>query len=82
MASAVNWLVTLLFNQVSPIALNNIGWRFYFLFVATNFVSAGILFILYPETSGKSLEEIDLVSLSSPAGSNAENADWIAIRRP
>jgi len=64
MASAVNWLVTLLFNQVSPIALKKSEWRFYFLFVATNFISALVLLFLYPETSGKSLEAIDLVSLS------------------
>lgn len=81
MASAVNWLVTLLFNQTGPIALDHSGWKFYFLFVATNFVSALVLLFLYPETSGKSLEAIDLVSLSSLAGSDTKNADWIAIRR-
>jgi hypothetical protein len=82
MASAVNWLVTLLFNQTGPIALDRSGWKFYFLFVATNFISALILLFLYPETSGKSLEAIDLVrSLSSLAGSDTKNADWIAVRQ-
>ncbi|ODM14528.1 hypothetical protein SI65_10014 [Aspergillus cristatus] len=39
----------------------NCEWRFYFLFVATNFISALVLLFLYPETSGKSLEAIDLL---------------------
>lgn len=82
MASAVNWLVTLLFNQTSPIALDHSGWKFYFLFVATNFISALVLLFLYPDdTSGKSLEAIDLVSLLLLAGSDTKNADWIAIRQ-
>lgn len=39
-------------------------WRFYFLFVATNLVSAVTLLLLYPETNGKSLEQMDEVRLT------------------
>lgn len=38
-----------------------IEWRYYFLFVAANIVSAGALLLLYPETNGKSLEQMDEV---------------------
>jgi len=28
-----NWLVSTFWNQVSPLALKELGWKFYFLFV-------------------------------------------------
>lgn len=63
-SSAVNWLVNILLNQVGPIGIANSGWRFYFLFVATNVVSAGVIFMWYPESSGIPLEKIDKVGIS------------------
>lgn len=60
-SSAVNWLSQILFNQVTPVAIARIGWNFYFVFVATNLVSAGAPLLLYPETNGKSLEQMDEV---------------------
>jgi hypothetical protein len=30
-----NWLVSTFWNQVSPYALEELGWKFYFLFVGT-----------------------------------------------
>ena len=63
-SSAANWLTQILLNQVTPVAMARIGWRFYFLFVATNLVSAMTLLLLYPETNGKSLEQMDEVRLT------------------
>ena len=60
-SSAVNWLTQILLNQVTPVAMARIEWRYYFLFVVTNIVSAGALLLLYPETNGKSLEQMDEV---------------------
>ena len=60
-SSAVNWLTQILLNQVTPVAMARIEWRYYFLFVAANIVSAGALLLLYPETNGKSLEQMDEV---------------------
>lgn len=45
-------------SQITPIALQNVGWRYYALFIATNFAAALIYFFFLPETKGKSLEEV------------------------
>jgi hypothetical protein len=45
-------------SQITPTALENVGWRYYSLFIATNFVAAFVYFFLLPETGGKTLEEI------------------------
>ncbi|KAK2606435.1 hypothetical protein QQS21_003128 [Conoideocrella luteorostrata] len=57
-----NWLVSTFWAQVSPIALGHLGWRFYFVFVAFNLVvTLPTICLLFKETKGKSLEEIDLM---------------------
>ncbi|KAK0470190.1 general substrate transporter [Desarmillaria tabescens] len=45
-------------TESGPIALANIGANFYYVFVATTFVSAVVISIYFPETKGKTLEEI------------------------
>ncbi|GAB1524936.1 hypothetical protein RhiTH_008092 [Rhizoctonia solani] len=52
-------------SQVSPIGLSRIGWKFYLVFICTNIVngkSHGLIVIFFfPETKGKTLEEMDAV---------------------
>lgn len=45
-------------SQVTPAALDSIGWKFYGLFIAISVLSIPIYAFLLPETKGKSLEQI------------------------
>ncbi|KAI9660889.1 MAG: hypothetical protein M1821_009216 [Bathelium mastoideum] len=57
-----NWLVSTLFAQVSPIALNHIQWRYYFVFAAFNIVvTIPTIALYFKETKQLTLEEIDLL---------------------
>ncbi|KAL2815273.1 general substrate transporter [Aspergillus cavernicola] len=53
-----NVLINIVFNQVSPIAFDNVGYKYYALFICTNIVGAITVFFYFPETKGKTLEEI------------------------
>ncbi|KAK9367893.1 general substrate transporter [Lipomyces kononenkoae] len=53
-----NVLINIVFNQVSPIAFAQVGYKYYSLFICTNIVGAATVFFFFPETKGKSLEEI------------------------
>lgn len=51
-------VVAIVLAQITPIAIQNVGWKYYSLFIASNFVAGAIYYFWLPETKGKSLEEI------------------------
>ncbi|KAK1139870.1 hypothetical protein N8T08_011115 [Aspergillus melleus] len=64
LATATNWSLNLVFAQCSPIARTNIGFNYFYCFFAFNWVAAIIVWLFYPETAGKSLEEVEQVFTS------------------
>lgn len=51
-ATCANWAFDVLFSQVSNLALNKIGWRYYLLFICLNAVDFVIIALFFPETKG------------------------------
>ena len=47
--------------EITPIGIDSIGWRFYIIWTVFNFSFVPIVYFFYPETSGRSLEEIDVI---------------------
>ncbi|KAJ7067446.1 general substrate transporter [Mycena amicta] len=59
--TCANWACNVLISQVSPIGMARLKYKFYILFVCTNIANGVIVFFFFPETKGKSLEEMDAV---------------------
>ncbi|RPD59657.1 general substrate transporter [Lentinus tigrinus ALCF2SS1-6] len=57
-ATCANWAFNVLFSQVSNIAINNISWRYYLVFICLNFVDFVLIGLFFPETKGKTLEDM------------------------
>ncbi|KAG8982637.1 hypothetical protein FRB94_003367 [Tulasnella sp. JGI-2019a] len=53
------WLFNFFIGQVSPIALQNIGWKYYIVFAVGGFTNALTVYLFFPETKGRTLEEMD-----------------------
>ncbi|KAF7716871.1 MFS-type Sugar/inositol transporter [Penicillium ucsense] len=67
-ATATNWSSNLIFAQCTPIALTSIGSQYFYVFVAFNWASVIIVWYWYPETVGKTLEEVEQVFWDSSQG--------------
>lgn len=61
LANACNWAINYVVVLVTPIGLENIGWKFYIIFGTFNAANALIVWFFYVETAGKTLEEVDLM---------------------
>ncbi|KAG1462271.1 hypothetical protein G6F56_005553 [Rhizopus delemar] len=60
-STASNWLFTYVVFQLTPIMLEKIEWRTYVLFCVLCLIIAIVVHLYFPETNGKSLEEVDLI---------------------
>jgi hypothetical protein len=63
LATAGDWIFNYMIVQITPIAISNIRWRTYMIFFVLNIFFALVVFLFYPETSGRSLEELDAIYL-------------------
>ncbi|KAH8666660.1 sugar transporter [Xylariales sp. PMI_506] len=60
-STCTNWLFNFLIVMVTPIMIDNISWGTYVFFAAINACFLPIIYFFYPETAGRSLEEIDII---------------------
>lgn len=51
--------------EITPPALQNIGYKTYIIFAVFNVVNALIVFLFYPETMGLPLESVDLLFIQA-----------------
>ncbi|GKT44506.1 high-affinity glucose transporter [Colletotrichum spaethianum] len=54
-----NWTVNLIFAQISPEALTAIGFRYFYVFFVLNLIGMLCYIFFYPETKGRTLEQMD-----------------------
>ncbi|KIW96413.1 uncharacterized protein Z519_03482 [Cladophialophora bantiana CBS 173.52] len=59
LSTFTNWAVNLIFAQCSPIALSGMGYRYFYIFTAFNWVAAAVVYFFYPETQGHTLETVN-----------------------
>ncbi|WVR04202.1 hypothetical protein IAU60_001202 [Kwoniella sp. DSM 27419] len=53
------WIANFMIGQVSPKAFDSIHWRYYLVFTVCGFTNALTFYLLFPETRGRTLEEMD-----------------------
>jgi hypothetical protein len=79
LSTLTNWSLNLLLAQTSPIALANIGFKFFYFFFVFNLIACACYVFLYPETKGRTLEQMDQLfgdqlvphALQDPEAANA-----------
>lgn len=68
------------FNQyVNPIALEKLHWKFYFVYIGCLLVFIVLIYALFPETKGRSLEEIAEVFDGPVAETEAHRSASVAL---
>ncbi|KAI8712213.1 MFS domain-containing protein [Fusarium sp. LHS14.1] len=52
------FIMTLIYTQTAPTAFENVGWKYYLVFIILPWIGAFIMQRYFPETAGLSLEDI------------------------
>ncbi|KAJ5970190.1 Major facilitator superfamily domain general substrate transporter [Penicillium vulpinum] len=64
------------FNSfVNPIGMDDLGWKFYLVYVVWLVIETSIIFFLYPETKGPTLEDISHIFDGPKAGGDEKTGD-------
>ncbi|KAH8710157.1 general substrate transporter [Phaeosphaeriaceae sp. PMI808] len=79
-----NWLLNFLVVFITPIAFNDIGYRTWIIFGATNLAIISLIYIFFPETAFRSLEEVDVIFFlaDQAPGNSWLNAVRISLHEP
>ncbi|RMJ23858.1 Sugar and other transporter [Aspergillus sp. HF37] len=64
-STATVWVFNFLLAQVTPVGFNTIKNRFYIVFAVTNFCIVPTVYFFFPETKGRTLEEINEIFVRS-----------------
>ncbi|KAK5310803.1 hypothetical protein LTR93_011925 [Exophiala xenobiotica] len=54
-------ILIIVLAQVTPLALQDISWRYFIIFVVSSEIFAVVFYFFYPETRYKTLEEIEAI---------------------
>ena len=72
-AQATGFAFSFIWLYCYPIAVENIGWKFFIINAAWNFIGVLVIYFFFIETNGLTLEEVDrLFDSDSAAGSRME----------
>lgn len=58
--TATQWLWNFAFSQITPHAVENLGWKTFLMFSIFNFALVVYAWFIIKETKGRSLEEMEL----------------------
>ncbi|CAK7906084.1 high-affinity glucose transporter 1 [[Candida] anglica] len=73
-STACNWGFNFMVVMITPVAFNNIGSYTYTIFAVINLLMVPVVYFLYPETAGRSLEEMDIIFSQTPT-----NKPWKSV---
>ncbi|GEQ72138.1 hypothetical protein JCM33374_g5824 [Metschnikowia sp. JCM 33374] len=74
-STACNWSFNFMVVMITPVCFSNIAHHTYLIFAGINFLMIPVVYLLYPETKGRTLEEMDLIFANTPV-----NKPWVSVR--
>ncbi|KAK4187063.1 general substrate transporter [Podospora australis] len=72
-AASCGAIGSVIVTQIWPVGIAALGSKIYFFFMAINLVCVPIIYVFYPETKGRRLEDMDVLFGGGSSGSSTEN---------
>ncbi|KAH8895750.1 general substrate transporter [Thozetella sp. PMI_491] len=82
LGTATNWIVNFLVVEITPPGISALGWKFYIIWTVFNFAFIPIVYLFYPETADRSLEDVDRFFLENHNVLVYKDKDATSSKRP
>ncbi|KAK9350509.1 general substrate transporter [Lipomyces doorenjongii] len=66
-STANHWLWMFVVTMITPVAIANIGYRYYIVYAAIGATIPPVVYFFYPETMNRNLEQLDLLFREAPS---------------
>ncbi|EHY60573.1 MFS transporter, SP family, sugar:H+ symporter [Exophiala dermatitidis NIH/UT8656] len=80
--TATNWIFNFMVVEITPIGIQNLHWKFYIVWTVLNASFIPLMYFFYPETAGRSLEDIDDYYRTNPPLLVFRDKDVTSSKRP
>ncbi|KAM0199203.1 hypothetical protein ACHAPA_012311 [Fusarium lateritium] len=81
-STATNWLTNFVIVEITPIGIQNLGWKFWIVFTVFNAAFMPVIYFIYPETANRTLEDLDEYYRNNPSLIVTQDSDAICSKRP
>lgn len=81
-ATMTNWITNFIVVEVTPIGIQKLGWKFYIIWTVTNALFLPIIWLFYPETANRTLEDLDAYYRDNPPLVLHKDRDSTSTTRP
>ncbi|KAL4750012.1 hypothetical protein BDW72DRAFT_213675 [Aspergillus terricola var. indicus] len=81
-ATATNWMTNFVVVEITPIGIQNIGWKFWIVWTIFNASFLPVIYFLYPETANRTLEDLDSYYRTNPSLVVVGDPDATCVKRP
>ncbi|KAL3464951.1 general substrate transporter [Aspergillus heterothallicus] len=82
LGAATNWILNFMVVEITPIGVQNLGWRFYIVWIVLNAAMVPTIYFFYPETAGRTLEDIDEYYRTDPPLLVFRDKEAVSRKRP
>lgn len=82
LGAATNWIINFMVVEITPPGIGSLGWKFYIIWTVFNASFLPIIYFFYPETAGRTLEDMDRFFREDPPLFVNFDKDACRKRRP
>ncbi|KAL8998737.1 MAG: hypothetical protein Q9169_002292 [Polycauliona sp. 2 TL-2023] len=82
LGTATNWICNFMVVEITPIGIQSLQWKFYIIWTIFNASFVPIVYLFYPETADRTLEDIDRLFRDEPSIFVFRDKDAISEKRP
>ncbi|KAI4228795.1 MAG: hypothetical protein L6R36_001395 [Xanthoria steineri] len=82
LGTATNWAFNFMVVEITPIGIQSLQWRFYIIWTIFNASFVPIVYLFYPETADRTLEDIDRLFRDDAPIFVFRDKDAISEKRP